>query len=188
MKPEIMLYSGEYFNFLEPEKSKITIEDIATALSKINRYTGHTSKPFSVAEHCVRGSIEIETEHNHNRFLANILGLEFLLHDAAEAVLNDISTPLKQLLPEYKVIEQRVELDFARRFGTSFPMLPEVKVCDSRMLATEVIFLMPVKCQQWECLQGVKPYDIQINPWTPKVAEKAFLKRYYSLMEQRSLQ
>jgi 5'-deoxynucleotidase YfbR-like HD superfamily hydrolase len=119
----------------------------------------------------VRGSFWIDRE----------FALEFLLHDAAEALLGDVATPLKVMLPDYKVIEHRVEAAIAKKFGTSFPMLPEVKVVDTRMLKTEVINLMPQAAQEWECLKGVKPYPITLIPWEPRMAKQKFLERYYEL-------
>lgn len=171
MKPEIMMVGGTYFNFLEPEKSVFTIEDLAHALSHVNRYTGHTLLPYNVAQHCVIGSFKIAPEFAY----------EFLMHDTAEALIGDVSTPLKNLMPEYKVIEKRVELDLARRFNLSYPMLPQVREVDLRMLATEVRDLMPEAARDWECLQGVEPYPEILEPWPPSLAKRLFLRRYYEL-------
>lgn len=171
MKPEIMTVGGTYFNFLTPEDSVFSIEDLAHALSNINRYTGHTLKPYNVAQHCVLGSFRIDPAFAY----------EFLMHDTAEGLIGDVSTPLKNLMPEYKVIEKRVELDLARRFGLSYPMLPQVREVDLRMLATEVRDLMPPAARDWECLRGVEPYADTIEPWTPAKSRKMFLKRFYQL-------
>lgn len=171
MKNEIMMYSGSYFDFNSPETSTYTIEDIAHALSNINRFTGHTRVPYSVAEHCVRGSFWIDPE----------FALEFLLHDAAESMLGDVATPLKMMLPDYKAIEQRVEMAIAEKFGTSFPMLPQVKAVDTRMLKTEVINLMPKAAQEWDCLRGIEPFPVIIHSWSPGFAKRAFIDRFYEL-------
>jgi len=172
MAPEIMMYSGKYFNFLTPETSEFTIEDVALALSRINRYTGHTKFPYSVAQHCVLGSLQFEDKK---------LALEFLLHDTSEAFMGDVATPLKRMLLEYQEIEKRVEKAVAERFGTTFPMLPETKEADIRMLATEVIQLMPPAAQQWEILRGVQPYKVDIDMWTPVQAECAYIRRFNEL-------
>lgn len=172
MAPEIMMYSGKYFNFMSPETSEFTIEDVALALSRINRYTGHTRFPYSVAQHCVLGSLQFKDPK---------MALEFLLHDTSEAFMGDVATPLKLMLPEYQVIEKRVEKAVAERFGTTFPMLPETKEADLRMLATEVIQLMPPAAQQWEILRGVQPYKIDIDPWSPEHAEWQYKRRFKQL-------
>lgn len=174
MNPEIMTVGGTYFNFVNPEQSEVTIESLAHALSNINRYTGHTTKPYNVAQHCVLGSYRIAPEFAY----------EFLMHDTAEALIGDVATPLKNLMPEYKVIEKRVELDLARRFGLSYPMLPQVREADLRMLATEVRDLMPTVCQGWEILQNVQPYEDVIQPWTPAKSKKMFLSRFYQLTKK----
>lgn len=168
MNPEIMTVGGTYFNFLNPEQSEVRIEDLAHALSNINRYTGHTTLPYNVAQHCVVGSLLIDQEFAY----------EFLMHDTAEALIGDVATPLKNMMPEYKVIEKRVEIDLARRFGLSYPMLPQVKEVDLRMLATEVRDLMPLACQDWEILRGVEPYPQPITPWTPEFSKQMFLARF----------
>jgi uncharacterized protein len=113
--PTIRLHSGALFDFLNPEASKFTIEDIAHGLSNICRYAGQCSRFYSVAEHSVYVS---ETAK----------GFEYpaLMHDAAEAFLGDVSGPLKRLVPEFKKIEIEIERVIFSRFGLEWPPPAEV--------------------------------------------------------------
>jgi hypothetical protein len=98
-KSSITTLSGKFFDILKPEEYEYDIEEIATALSNLCRYTGHVNTFYSVAEHSVLVS----------RIVPERLALAGLLHDASEAYLGDVSSPLKKLLPEYKRIEDRVQ-------------------------------------------------------------------------------
>ncbi len=175
MGPTIQTSSGTYFDFIKPQWSEFTIEDIAHALAHICRFTGHVKEFYSVAEHSVRASWLVEP-----RF-----ALVTLLHDAAEAFLGDVSSPLKQLLPDYKAIEARVEAAVLARFGLPPILPPEVKVADLIMLATEKRDLMPEAAGTgWEVLRGVEPDSARITPWSPKYARHNFLRTYYFLYEE----
>jgi hypothetical protein len=88
--PYIVTYTGRRFHFLDPKIDEISIEDIAHALSNVCRFTGHTKRFYSVAEHSCLVSALCD-----NR-------LEGLLHDASEAYMSDLSSPLKMLVPDYK--------------------------------------------------------------------------------------
>ncbi len=173
MHPSIQLASGDYFDFLNPESTPLSIWDIATGLSRICRFTGHLRDPeiatYTVAQHCVLASENGEGD-----------AYEKLMHDRAESVIGDVSSPLKQLLPEYKRIEDHIEAVTAVQFNLPHPMSASCKVMDLRMLATEKRDLMP--CDKdgdyWSLLRDIAPLPFTIIPWEPAEARARFLHRY----------
>ncbi len=174
MKSWILTAKGNQFDFEKPDEFFYDIEDIAHGLSHINRFTGATRVPYSVAEHCIHVSNLVPLEY----------ALEGLLHDAGEAFMGDVSTPLKKLLPEYKAIEYKVEMAIAKQFGLEFPFPSCIKNADYRMLVTEKRDLL-VSSPEWEDFKEYVPLKERIWPMKNREAREAFLKRYYSLVEQR---
>jgi hypothetical protein len=168
--PTILLQSGDYFDFLAPETSRFTIEDIAHALSHLCRFTGHTGVFYSVAQHSVHVSHLVPAEH----------ALAGLLHDAAEAFVGDVAKPLKDLLPDYRAIEDRIEAAVLARFGLSLPLPPCVKDADITMLVTEQRQLMR-NSEDWDYNRGRQPADLRLPYWPPKLAREAFLRRFHEL-------
>lgn len=167
--PSILTRAGHYFNFLQPERSEILIEDIAHALAHTCRFGGHTREFYSVAQHCVLASHVVPEA---DAFAA-------LMHDAAEAYVGDIPTPLKQLLPEFKAIEKRVEQAVLNRFCLALPLPESVKHADLVMLATERRDLMPPDdAEEWDLIRNVEPMERAIRPWTPEQAYNAFVTRF----------
>lgn len=173
MPPEIQTSSGFYFNFLHPEESPFTIEDIAFALSKLCRFTGHVRSFYSVAQHSVAVSKLVPPED----------ALAGLLHDASEAFMGDINSPLKQLLPDYRKIERTVEAAILGRFGLPTILAKSVKVADLIMLATEKRDLMPGQIDEhWDIVRGVEPISDIIYPLDWRMAYFSFLDRYREIM------
>lgn len=170
--PTIALRSGCYFSFASPQHSDFTIEDIAHGLSHICRFAGQTVKFYSVAEHCVH--------------VSNIIGegdqYVGLMHDAPEAFIGDVVKPLKNLLPDYQTIEDRVEAAVMERFSVPLPFPQTVKIADVEMLRCEKLQAMNNQ-DNWQDQVTSKIADIKLQFWSPKEAKQAFLERFNELKE-----
>lgn len=173
MKPEIVTYSGRVFDLADPKPEMVSIIDIAYALSNICRYAGHTKYFYSVAEHSVRMAVCKEFGG---------AAMDRLLHDAAEAYIGDVTSPMKKLIPEFKEIERRImdaiiaALDWQPR-----PSQVPVKEADNIMLATEVRDLMQGAAKEWDCCRAYKPLAGKIIPWSRHRARWTFIAAYDSL-------
>lgn len=163
--------SGHYFDFLNPDPATIQIEDIAWGLAYTCRFGGQSLAFYSVAQHSVLVS-DIVPQH---------LALAALMHDAAEAYIGDVVGPLKQLLPDYKEVEKRVEAAVAARFGLPAIMDPLIKHADLRLLRTEQRDLTAGSAENWNGLDNWTPLPDQIIPWNPSHAAAVFLGRFQEL-------
>lgn len=180
--PTILLGSGTYFDFEDPESSEITIEDIAYGLAFEGRCAGQCYSRllqrrvfYSVAEHCVRMSYAVAPE----------LSLQALMHEVGEAVCGDMTAPLKSLVPSFKAIEKRCEAAILKQFGITITDPVALKQADVRMLATERRDLLLWRGERWS-LSDIEPYDFEIFPWSPEQAAEAFLLRYRELTDAPS--
>lgn len=165
-------YSGHKFYPLDPDPGVIRIDDIAHALSNLCRYNGQTPKFYSVAEHSVRLAT-YTADPNLARFL--------LLHDASEAYLADIPSPLKVLpcFSEYREHEKRLQATIYRWFDLD-PMCEPSAVhdLDRGILSDEATALFGTRRHpEW-----IGPTSLGIVAtdwgWTPLEAEDEFLSTF----------
>ncbi|EGP02748.1 hypothetical protein AAUPMG_12496, partial [Pasteurella multocida subsp. multocida str. Anand1_goat] len=168
---QINTYYGNTIDFQNPSVDQIDIRDIAHNLSFENRFMGQTKKPYSVAQHCVLGSAILEEMGDPE------LALMFLLHDASEAYLKDIPTPLKRLLGiAYISIETLFQMTIFQRFNLNHFDIdhPEIKRIDLAILKTEKEQLLDEGNIEWKQLEGVNSVNIYISPWPQETAEREF--------------
>ena len=127
----IRTFSGIRFWPLDPLPEEVSPEDIAHALALKVRWQGHCKHFYSVGMH----SLRVARVAGHLAFKEGMRVMPTyaygLLHDAAEAYLPDVPTPVKPFIAEWKSIEGRVESAILTHFNLP-PMPPEIKAMVKR--------------------------------------------------------
>lgn len=142
-------YTGREFNYKKITKDSIHIPDVLYALPSINRFLGHSSRPYSVGEHTLLGLI-VARDLNYTP----LQQLHWFIHDFTEAYVGDCPTPLKRLLPEFAVIEKQVELAILDKLGLEILSEEEhsfVKRIDATMLILEMRDLTMHNYEDYMC-------------------------------------
>jgi uncharacterized protein len=142
--------SGRKVDVSNPNPSDIVIEDIAWALSRMPRFSGHSIPymPYSVAQHCIQVAEELKPHGARIQLLG-------LLHDAAEAYINDLPSPVKHI-PEIHAVIKKLEDSLMAAIYTSLeinaPTVEEeeiVKVADKTQQAVEAYNFMYSRGKDW---------------------------------------
>lgn len=152
--------SGIYINVFEPTIDMINIEDIAHALSNQCRFTGHLREFFSIAQHSIECCVMAEEAHK----------LQALMHDASEAYLCDIATPIKRRLTNYEEIEHNLMLLIAERFEFDYPLTEDIKEIDKIQLHYE--------WNNFMLNENPNKFKYALNP---RQAKERFLEYFYEL-------
>jgi uncharacterized protein len=170
-KSWVVTLSGHRFDILNPSPDEVVLTDIACSLARQARFNGHTRFFYSVGQHSCLGAQVSPTKD---------IGLQMLFHDATEAYIGDLVSPVKALLPDFEVIESRIHWAICEKFGLEFPMSKVIKEIDRRLLATEVRDLITHDLESWN-IKADEPYDFPVIPWPPEVTEARFLEIAASL-------
>lgn len=171
--PYILTHIGRHFDLLNPSQKDVSIYDIARALSHICRFTGHARTFYSVAQHSVLVSNLVPDEY---RF-------EALMHDAHEAYMGDVATPVKRVLgPALSSLEDRVSLAVRTRFQLPIDTSPVVKKADALALAIEREWLMCHDPTPWPALADVPEELVRkpraFIPLLPDAAMERFITEF----------
>lgn len=136
----IITQSGEKFDFVNPKAEQVHIKDIAYALANQCRFNGHVPF-FSVAEHSVAVAARLPAR----------LQLAGLLHDASEAYLSDVPSPVKQFLPEYQKLEANLQAVVVAKFRIELSSEDEkeIKAADLDATYTEARYLLEGGGREW---------------------------------------
>ena len=174
-------FTGKVFEPMNPQPEQVDILDIAHGLSHICRFSGQCSEFYSVAQHSAMASHVVALLDGFLLLSAEDrarMQLVALLHDASEAYIVDVPTPIKRHLGGYKEIEAGVMRAVARKFDLDIAVFdhPLIHEADAVMLATEKRDLMGPEPQPWIDLP--KPYGGSIFPMEPKQAKQSFLERF----------
>jgi|SRR6185503_15916877 len=175
----IRTFSGVKFYPLDPNPADVLIEDIAHALSRLCRWVGHVPvEQYSVGLHSMHVCDLVGPNLNHQ--------LAALLHDASEAYLGDIAKPVKVLLPDYKVAENRLMACISQALGFEFPLPEIVHQADAAALFIEA---KAFSKHADEDIEYVHPPHICFWPLDyfvgipPSIVEDEFLAHYKKIKQ-----
>jgi 5'-deoxynucleotidase YfbR-like HD superfamily hydrolase len=167
----IVTNTGKRVDLNNVQLNQICIEDIAVSLSKQCRFNGHCNGFYSVAQHSVLVSEIVSTEFK----------FEALMHDATEAYIGDMVSPLKGLIPDFQRYEDYLWQVIATKFGLNPRLSADTKQADMIMLATEKRDLMPHHPDPWPALEGITPINHCITAWGSKISYDRFMEAFNQL-------
>jgi hypothetical protein len=177
-------YSGIKFDLVSPDSSMIDLDDIAWSLSRQSRYNGHSILPitYTVADHSLWVA-----DYLYALTSNPIIALHGLMHDAHEAYVGDIVTPVKSL-PDIKqtilILEFKVQKAINDALNLSLKYLKEIKKADAMALTTEIKVMMDSAGVDWPNLEPLDITARQIpypKPRKPEFGYQEFLKCYHKL-------
>lgn len=173
----------------------MTLTDIAWALSMKVRFTGHVRQLYTVGQHCVLVSEALERRgllEGWKRSKIMRVATWGLLHDASEAYLPDIASPIKGMVyigendgeggpfVTFRAAEDRLLRVIAERFKLEWPMPPEVKEADAELFRVERRHLLP-PAGWWDCIDSDptdwSPAPSVLDAWGPASTRNAYMQR-----------
>ena len=152
---------GETYNILDfKDDGYLTIERLATALSRIYRYAGNSQ--MTVAQHCVRGAEALLLMGDP------LSAYDFLMHEISEPIgIGDIGQPLKVIIKDIiKPIEHSIEETLSKRFGYRYPMPSIVKDIDINLAQDEMMMMAT---------------NVLYDYWDSSKAYERFMETYHKL-------
>jgi 5'-deoxynucleotidase YfbR-like HD superfamily hydrolase len=184
--------SGKLVNVANPDPSTISIGDIAWGLSRISRFCGQTITviPYSVAQHSLFVAEEVaRMTEDLSEFKNSNIVLHALLHDAAEAFLGDVPSPVKHL-PELKPIIDTIENNLLVAIYISLEIYPPsenelkiIKTADRIAQKIEAHAFMMSRGSHWEGLPEVSLERLQQfqPPLDSLTSYKKFMSKFNEL-------
>ena|SRR6185369_2608605 len=200
----IQTWSGRAWPLCNPQASDVDWRDVAVSLGRLARFNGHTGSFYSVATHCLYVARLLEEAIGNPLIAARLLPrddvaglraglivraleaagrcsetarrlvLAGLLHDAHEAVIGDISTPVARTLERLgggdalRRLKLQQDMAIYAAAGLAWP-LPEgwqlaIAAADAVMLATERRDLMAPAQRDWHAMPEPAPWRVRPEP------------------------
>jgi hypothetical protein len=164
----------------------ITAEDvrpkwIIRSLAQINRFTGHALYPFSVAQH----------SYNLAQVVPPHLKRAAIVHDFTESWFNDMASPLKREMPEYRAFEKLAGKVVMFVHCVTQHEMDEFDEYDKRIYKDERDVLFPIIGERGlgDDLKplGINPYYIREMYWRDAEAYLAseYIKMFGKAMYDR---
>lgn len=187
--PWLQVLGGVAFDLTRPTAAMIDFSIIATVLARIPRFAGHTEGGvYSVAQYSVEGARAILRDTGSREAAA-----AFAIHDAHEAYVGDIATPIQKALcavaseksvyaglavtAAIKSLKARIDVAIHEAAGIPFPLAAEpssiVHEYDVRMMCTERLVRLAPPPRPWTTVAPVV-VGCDLYPWSEAVAAVTF--------------
>lgn len=172
---------GHRIDFTSPKPEEVDVMDIVYGLGNQCRFTGQVTEFYSIAEHSIH-VCELVIRAGYPE-----LGFDALMHDAHEAYVGDVSTPLKrEIEPCFKPVDARVRQAVATRFGLILPQHDIITHYDRVALITERDAIQPRHADWGPEFEGYPRDPNWTHRWpVPRDARNAFLAKYIELARDR---
>jgi len=184
----IKTFTGGLLDLENPKPEDIDLRDIIWPLCKINRFGGHIKNRkigrlpvealhYSVAEHSILLAHRLMTDYPHRPMLA----LQGLMHDAGEAYIGDIISPIKgnrAVSRVLKAIERQLETAIFEKCAIDYPLDPIIKNYDMRILMDEQSQALNRGDGDFDTGE---PLGVILQFWTPEQAHEQFFHMYGKL-------
>jgi uncharacterized protein len=185
-KPWALSRNGHAIDLLNPSPADVDFAEIADTLAHVYRWTGAARVDVSVAYHTLLG-VEIAQARNLDACLP-----WWLLHDAHEARIGDIATPIAHALDQvapppfsgmFLEFLQRIKrrhdaaIYTAAHLGAPTETVRQmVKQIDTIALMTERRDFLPDSPHSWGALEGVQPHSrVCRQPPAPAICAERLL-------------
>ena len=178
---KIVTHYGNVIDLLDPDPADISLFDIAHNLSHLCRFNGATKYRYSVAQHSLFVSRLVSPQH----------ALQALMHDATEAYLGDVVKPLKELLPDYQTLEDRMWASICEALGIEPYLTEEVHRGDVSAYLKERVTLIgkPIlEDPDYHRYVGQLIIDEEIpGDQDPNEVKQEFMTRFHTLKRRTVL-
>jgi hypothetical protein len=131
---KIRTSDGRLVDPLNIKTDDVIPEVLIHSICQLNRFTGHAKHPYSVGMHTL----------NLVRYVPAHLRRAALVHDLQEAWFNDMASPLKAEMDDYKFYEKKAGDQVAEVMGVHRGELEELDYYDKAIYANERNALFPV--------------------------------------------
>lgn len=181
------LYDGTTIDLVDPRTYVFKVEPIATMLEKIKRFNGFG---ISVGSHsCMVARVLYEMTGNPH------IALRGLMHDAHEAFIGDVSTPVKRAMgTAWEVMENRIqdaiEAQLCPKSEHSLAIQPLVALADAMLLKAELKFInenntvFAYDTDAWAFLAKIPNLPLSFKKFDLDNGTDTFIAYYYRFVEE----
>lgn len=167
MKPSMVQMGVSHrFDANKMTRADFVPHDVATALSRINRYGGNGKFALSVGQHSLLLSYVVPDR----------LALAALTHDVPEMWTGDVLAPVKKECPDYNAVEERFTRKLATVLGIPYEQFLEVTPFDVRIAYDERAALF-----EGHEISEEQKFGIPVEPMNPDEVRDLWHRRFIKL-------